>query len=130
MKPAARLITLITCCAILASATAAFASDNAFREVFEDAFYGGAAGALVGAALLAFTRKPANHLDYMGYGAASGVLVGSVYGVAKSTRALAQIDNGSIRFALPTILPDLGESPASRQTNITWRAALLRGTFW
>jgi len=130
MKSAARLITLITCCAMLTSAASAFASDNAFREVFEDAFYGGAAGALVGAALLAFTKKPADHLDYLGYGAASGVLVGSAYGVAKSARSLAQIDKGSIKFALPTVLPDLTESPATRQTTITWRAELLRGTFW
>ncbi|KAB0665405.1 hypothetical protein F6V25_10010 [Oryzomonas japonica] len=129
MKPMARLISLITCCTVLATATSALAGDNAFREVFEDAFYGGAAGALVGAALLAFAKKPADHLDYMAYGAASGVLVGSAYGLVKSTRSLAQIDNGSIKFALPTVLPDLSESPASRQTTITWRAELLRGTF-
>jgi hypothetical protein len=130
MKSTARLISLITCCAMLASAAPALASDNVFRDVFEDAFYGGAAGALVGAALLAFTRKPANHLDYMGYGAASGVLVGSAYGLVTSARSLAQLDNGIIRFAMPTVLPDFSDSPASRQTNITWRAALLRGTFW
>lgn len=130
MKSMARLVSMITCCAVLATATSALAGDNAFREVFEDAFYGGAAGALVGAALMAFTKKPADHLDYMAYGAASGVLVGSAYGLVKSTRSLARIDNGSIRFALPTVLPDLGESPSSRQTTITWRAELLRGTFW
>ncbi|QEM70086.1 hypothetical protein FO488_01740 [Geobacter sp. FeAm09] len=126
----ARLISLLTCCAVLATATSALAGDNAFREVFEDAFYGGAAGALVGAALMAFAKKPADHLDYMAYGAASGVLVGSAYGLVKSTRSLARMDNGSIKFALPTVLPDLGESPATRQTTITWRAELLRGTFW
>jgi hypothetical protein len=115
---------------MLASAAPAFADDNAFRDVFEDALYGGAAGTLVGAALLAFTRKPANHLDYMGYGAASGVLVGSAYGVVISARSLAQIDHGIIRFAMPTVFPDFSDSPASRQTNITWRASLLRGTFW
>jgi len=130
MKSMARFISLIICCAMLASAATAFASDNAFRDIFEDAFYGGAAGALVGAALLAFTKKPANHLDYLGYGAASGVLVGSVYGVVKSASSLAQIDNGIVRFAMPTVFPDLSDSPASRQTNITWRASLLRGTFW
>jgi hypothetical protein len=130
MKSTARLISFITCCAILASAAPVLAGDNAFRDIFEDAFYGGAAGALVGGALLAFTKKPANHLDYIGYGTASGVLVGSAYGVVKSAKALAQIDNGTIKFALPTVIPDLGDSPASRQTNITWRAALLRGTFW
>ena len=125
-----RVISLITCCAMLASAAPAFAGDNTFRDIFEDAFYGGAAGALVGAALLAFTKKPANHLDYMGYGAATGVLVGSAYGVVKSAKSLAEIDSGNIKFAMPTIIPDLSDSTDSRQTSITWRASLLRGTFW
>jgi hypothetical protein len=113
----------------LTTATAAFASDNTFREIFQDAFYGGAVGTLVGAALLAFTKKPADHLDYMAYGAASGVLVGAAFGVTKSARSLAELDNGRVRIAMPTIIPDLVESPVTRQTTITWRADLLRGTF-
>lgn len=131
MKKTARLISLITCCAMLASAVPALAGDSTIRDIFEDALYGGAAGALVGAALLIFLKKPADHLDYMAYGAASGVLVGTAYGVVKSTRSLAQIDNGTVKFALPTVYPDLGDSQSSsHQTSITWRATFLRGTFW
>jgi len=129
MKSTARLVSLITCCAVLATAVPAFAGDSAFLDMFEDACYGGAAGALVGAALLAFAKKPADHLDDMGYGAASGVLVGAVYGVAKSAKSLAQTDKGVVRFAMPTVYPDVSDSLSSRQTYITWRASLLRGTF-
>ena len=129
MKRMNRIICLMTLVSIFTTATASFASDNTLREVFQDAFYGGAIGTLVGAALLAFTKKPANHLENIGYGAAVGVLFGTAYGVTKSARSLAEIDNGRVRIAMPTIIPDLVESSATRQTTITWRAEILRGTF-
>lgn len=123
-----RLIALICSLSVL-TATSSFAADNTFEEIFKDAFYGGAAGALVGAALMAFTKKPADHLDYMAYGGAAGVLVGASYGLAKSARSLAEINNGNVRIAIPTVIPDLIESPVTRQTTIAWRADILRGTF-
>ena len=124
-----KVAALMTLASILCASTSACAEDNAFRDTFQSAFYGGAVGALVGAALLAFTRKPADHLDYMGIGAAAGVLAGTAYGVGKATRALASIENGRFKMAIPTVIPDLTESPASKQTVVSWRADILRGTF-
>lgn len=124
-----RLIALMTLVGMLGVATSAWADDNAFRTTFESAFYGGAVGTLVGAALMVFTHKPADHLDYMGYGAAVGVLAGTAYGVAKSSRSLASIENGNLKIAMPTIIPELVESPGTRQTTLSWRADILRGTF-
>lgn len=129
MKRMNRIICLMTLVSIFTTSTASFASDNTLREVFQDAFYGGAIGTLVGAALLAFTKKPVNHLENIGYGAAVGVLFGTAYGVTKSARSLAEIDNGRVRIAMPTIIPDFIESSATRQTTITWRAEILRGSF-
>jgi hypothetical protein len=129
MKFIHRLTALLTICVMLASASVACADDNVFRETFRDAFYGGAVGTLVGAALMAFTKKPADHLDYMALGAASGVLAGAAYGFTKSARALATIDNGNVRIAMPTIIPDVAESPSTKQTVVTWRANIIRGTF-
>ena len=129
MKYLPRLATLLTILALLAGASTACAEENTFREMFQDAFYGGAVGTLVGAAIMAFTKKPANHLDYMAYGAAAGVLTGATYGLARSARSLATINNGKVKIALPTIIPDLVNSPSSKQTVICWRADLLRGTF-
>ena len=57
----------------IAISTPSFAADSALKEIFEDGFYGGLTGTLVGAALLAFTSKPGDHLDYLGVGAAIGV---------------------------------------------------------
>lgn len=129
MKRMNRIICMMTLVSIFTSATSSFASDNAFKEIFQNAFYGGAAGSLVGAAFMVFTKKPADHMENIGYGAAAGILVGAAYGVTKSARSLAEIDNGRVRIAMPTIIPDLVESSSNRQTTITWRAELLRGTF-
>jgi uncharacterized membrane protein YebE (DUF533 family) len=129
MKRFKKAVALMTLVSLLGVSVSAWADDNAFQTTFESAFYGAAVGALVGAALLVFTEKPADNLDYMGYGAAVGVLAGTVYGVAKSSRSLALIENGKLTIAMPTIIPELTESPATRQTIISWRADILRGTF-
>jgi len=130
MKLLKRTIALATLFAMLGASTTAFAVDeNAFRETFTSAFYGLSVGALVGTALMVFTRKPADHLDYIGFGAAAGALAGTVYGVARSARSFASIENGSVKIAMPTIIPDLVESPATRQMNVSFRADILRGTF-
>ncbi len=128
MKRIIRLTSLLTLISML-SVTTSFASDSAFKEIFQDSLYGGAAGALVGAAFMAFTKKPADHLEDLGLGAGIGILAGATYGIAKSARSLAEIDNGRVRIAVPTIIPDLSESPVTKQTTITWRAEILRGTF-
>jgi len=124
-----RLGALLTLFTLLTGASTAFAAENTLHEMFKDALYGGAVGTLVGAAIMAFASKPANHLEYMGYVAAAGVLTGATFGWAKSSSALATIDNGKVKLSLPTVIPDLVESPATKQTAICWRASLLRGTF-
>ena len=130
MKHFRKSIAVMTLVAMLGASTTAFAVDeNAFRETFTSAFYGLSVGALVGTALMVFTHKPADHLDYIGFGAAAGTLAGTVYGVARSSRSFASVENGKVKIAMPTIVPDLVESPATKQMNVTFRADLLRGTF-
>jgi hypothetical protein len=105
------------------------AAEGVFKEVFQDALYGGLTGALVGAAVLAFTHKPGEHLDYMGYGAAGGVLVGAAVGIMSTARSLAEVDHGKVRFAIPTIIPDFQEANSKGQTAYVVNAQLLRGNF-
>lgn len=78
---------------------------------------------------MVFKTKPLDHLDYIAYGAASGVLVGTAYGLAKSARAFAEVENGRVKIALPTVIPELVVSPASGRTTVAWKADLIRGTF-
>ena len=129
MKRFKIIVALMAFATMLVATTSACADDNVFRDTFQSAFYGGAVGALVGASLLVFTHKPADHLDYMGFGAAAGALAGTAYGVGKATRALASIENGRLKIGMPTIIPDLTESPVTKQTVVSFRANILRGTF-
>ena len=125
-----RVMVVLTAAVLLTSMSApCLAMDNVFKEIFENAFYGGLAGTLVGGALVVFTHKPADHLDRIGYGAATGVLVGATYGIVKSSRALAQMENGRVKFAMPTIMPDIQDTNSKGQTPIVFMAELIRGKF-
>src|ERR1035437_3659465 len=115
MKQVRKLIAVMTLVSLLSTASSAFASEDTLREVFTDAFYGAAIGGLVGGAIMVFQRKPFDHANYIAYGAASGVLVGTAFGLAKSARALAEVENGRVKVAFPTIIPELEVSPASGQ---------------
>ncbi len=106
-----------------------FAAENALREVFQDALYGGLTGGLVGAAVLAFTHKPGDHLDYMAVGAAVGVLAGTTYGVIQTSRAMVETNNGKVKFAIPTILPDIKDNGANGPKSIGLVAEVFRGKF-
>ncbi|MDD2850747.1 MAG: hypothetical protein PHY09_02470 [Desulfuromonadaceae bacterium] len=129
MKKFKTLFAVMTLVSLLSTTSSAFASEDTIREVFTDAFYGAAIGGLVGGALIVFTDKPADHLNYIAYGAASGVLAGTAYGLAKSARAFAEVENGRVKIAMPTIMPELVASPSSGQMTVAWKAELLRGTF-
>lgn len=87
---------------MVSSALSASAAESQMRTTFNDAFYGGLAGALVGGAILIFKEDPEDHLDYIGYGFGAGVLVGAAYGLVRSTKALAQIEDGRLAINLPT----------------------------
>lgn len=110
-------------------ATPCLAAENTFKSFFQDCFYGGLSGALVGAAVLAFTKKPSSHFDYIGYGAAGGVMVGAAYGAVVATRSLAEVENGKVQFAVPTIRPEIREANSKGQTSIVATAELIRGRF-
>lgn len=129
MKQIRKIVVVMTLVSLLTSASSALASDNTIREVFTDAFYGAAIGGLVGGAFMVFQDKPFDHLNYVAYGAASGVLVGTAYGLAKSARAFAEVENGKVKLAFPTIVPELTVSPSTHQTAVAWKTDLIRGTF-
>ena len=130
MKQIRKFVAVITLVSLLSTASSAFAADDTLVEVFTDAFYGAAIGGLVGGAILVIAEKqPLKHLNYVAYGAASGILAGTAYGLVKSARAFAEVENGRVKVAFPTIIPELVVSPASGQTTVAWKTDLIRGTF-
>jgi hypothetical protein len=107
-----------------------FAVESAFKELFQDSFYGGLTGSLIGAAVMAFAKRPGNHLEYMGYGAAGGVLAGAAIGAFRIAKSLAEMDEqGKVRFAIPAIIPDFRDANSKGQTSYVINADLLSGKF-
>ena len=125
-----KLLAVITAVTILSSVSVPCqAADNPFVDTFQSALYGGLAGALVGGALLVFAKHPGDHLDYIAYGGAGGVIVGAVYGVAKASKSLAEYENGKVKFAIPTVVPELRQNAGNGATSVVFNTQLVRGTF-
>jgi hypothetical protein len=106
-----------------------FAQEDRVQEVLTNSLYGGLAGVLVGAVVLAFTNKPGDHLDYLAFGAAGGAPAGATYALVKSPRPMAELDNGKVTIGVPTIVPDIRDTNSRGQTPVVIMAELFRGNF-
>ena len=120
---------LLTATLITSLAVPCSAAESAFQEAFSNAFYGGLLGGLAGTALLVFVKKPADHVNYIYYGAAGGVLVGTAYGLAKSSKSLVSIENGNVKVAMPTIRPELQDTNSKGGKALMVSADLFRTSF-
>ena len=105
------------------------AADSAFRDVLDNSLYGGLVGVLVGGALLAFTHKPSEHLDYLSVGAASGILAGVAYTLAVQSRSLVSIEDSKVKFAVPTVMPEFQQTGVRGPASVMLKAELLSGKF-
>ena len=123
------IIILLSTCLLTSLAAPCVAAENVFRDLFENSLYGGLAGTLVGGALLVFTKKPSDHLDYLAVGAATGVLAGVTYSVVKQSRSLVAIEDGNVKLAIPTVIPELQETGTKGMALVMLRAELIRGKF-
>lgn len=127
MKNVMRVVSLVLSVALsLCWSVPCRAAESVFKQVFTDSFYGGLSGTLVGAAALAFAKRPGDHLDYMAYGAATGVLVGAAYGLG---RAMVEMEHSRVSLSIPTIIPDIKDTNSKGQTPIVVMAELLHGKF-
>jgi len=83
------------------------AYENDVQEVLQSSFYGGLTGALIGAAFLAFRDEPGDHLEDISVGAGVGVILGTLYGIGKTTRAFVEVQDGALAFQLPSLQLDV-----------------------
>jgi len=102
MKQAVVVLLLVSMTFMVLPATAR-AYENDVQEVLQSSFYGGLTGALIGAAFLAFRDRPRDHLKDISVGAGIGVILGTLYGIGKTTQAFVEVQDGSIAFHLPSI---------------------------
>ncbi len=102
------------------------AAENAFKGVLDDPMYGGLSGSLVGATVMAFANKQVENLDYMAYGAATGVMVGAAYSIGK---ALVVMENGKMKLSMPIVIPDIQDTNSNGKTPVVFMAEVIRGKF-
>lgn len=122
-------VVLVAVAMIMTSALPAAAEDSAMKEIFRDALYGGLAGTLIGAATLIFTKKPSDHLVNLAIGGGAGAVAGAGYGVIKTSKALAQFENGRVKFAVPTIMPEVRDVNYHGDKAVVVNAEIFRGVF-
>jgi len=98
-----RRIAIIGIVAALACAPRAQAADYEVQNVFEDAVYGAGIGAIVGLGFALIGNQSAKGtMSYILTGTGVGIIAGTAYGVYVNTHAAAEIEDGKVRFALPT----------------------------
>jgi hypothetical protein len=103
------------------------AAESDVKMIFADGFYGGLAGALVGAAFMAFSDHPKDHWNNVAIGAGIGVLAGTLYGVGRASRAFAEIHDGELTVQAPTIRLNLHSGVKGNRPGLS--ADLLRIPF-
>jgi len=90
------LLVIIFC---LIFNTLAFAVETAGEVVFRDAIYGAAIGGILAGA--AYLIDQDHFAKKLGTGVAIGTIAGVLYGIYENT-AIAEIENGKVKFAFPT----------------------------
>ncbi len=124
----ARVILFALLVTVSGSLTCFASEDSLSTAVFKDSMIGSLAGGLVGAAVLAITRKPGQHLEYIAYGAAGGAVAGGAYGLFKKQTSLVAINGDTVSIDVPLIMPDVQEK-GTRGTTLTIMAELISGKF-
>lgn len=108
----------------------AFADDTVImKNIFMDSAYGGAVGALIGVGFMLLSDKPADHWNYVAFGAGGGILAGAAIGLASSTKALAEIENGKVTFNVPEVKTDILQDKRDEKTEVVQTLSLLRYNF-
>lgn len=105
----------------------ASAGDYEVANVMDDALYGAGVGGLVGLGLMLLSTNPTNNWSYLTQGIGVGIIAGAAYGVYRSSRAFAQIEDGQMNLGMPTPQFSLQETPVGLA--LTAKADFIAGTF-
>ncbi|MBI5561076.1 MAG: hypothetical protein HY883_07375 [Deltaproteobacteria bacterium] len=78
-----RVIAAVILALFLLSPAYSYAGD-VMEGTLHDSLYGGIIGALAGAAIMAVSSNPGDHVEYIPIGGAIGVLAGTAYGFSRN----------------------------------------------
>ncbi|WP_038248973.1 hypothetical protein [Ghiorsea bivora] len=80
----------------------ASAGDYEVANVMDDALYGAGVGGMVGLGLMLLSTSPTSNWNYLTQGVGVGIIAGAAYGVYRSSRAFAQVEDGQINLGMPS----------------------------
>lgn len=102
-----RKITIVAVIVSILAFSAQAKAEDTLQVTLRDALYGGALGALAGAAILFLTKHPGDHLEYIPTGIGIGILGGAAYGLASNElvvrKAAGEVEGGKFSLNMPTI---------------------------
>ncbi len=96
------LQVLLVAAALALVPAKASAGDYEVANVMDDALYGAGVGGLVGLGLMLISTSPTSNWNYVTQGVGVGIIAGAAYGVYRSSRAFAQVEDGQINLGMPT----------------------------
>ena len=73
-------------------------------DVLRSGLFGGLIGTMVGGAILLLINNSGDHLEVLGYGAGSGIILGTVYGLTQiHQNYFVEFDQGELSWNLPSV---------------------------
>jgi len=115
---------LIALALVFSFAGNAIAFETGGSLIMKDTLFGAVTGAVIGAAIMAFTSEPDENLEYIAYGAACGSIGGMFFGLYEAT-ALVELEDGEMKIAMPTI----GTSNLGTKSTLNPSVDLVKVTF-
>ncbi len=97
----------------------ASAGDYEVQNVMDDAMYGAGVGAMVGLGLMLLTDKPTDNWNYITRGLGVGIIGGAAYGIFRSSKAFAEVEDGQINLGVPSPEFTLRQTPAGMDLVMT-----------
>ena len=120
-------VMIVTAMLALLPVQQAVAADYEVANVMDDALYGAGVGGLVGLGLMLLSNKPLDHRDYITRGVGIGIIAGAAYGVMRSSRSFATLEDGQIHLGVPT--PELAVIETLEGFDLGIKTNLISGSF-
>ncbi len=105
----------------------AAAGDYEVANVMDDALYGAGVGGMVGLGVMLLSDKPSDNWNYVSRGVGVGIIAGAAYGLFRSSQALAQVEDGRIKYGIPS--PELAFQETPAGLDLVVKTDLIRGSF-
>jgi len=121
------LKTVVVAATLMFAPIQASSADYEVQNVMDDALYGAGVGAMVGLGLLLLSDVPSDNFGYISRGAGIGIIAGAAYGVFRSSRSFAQVEDGEIYLGVPS--PEFALRETAAGLDLVMKTDLIRGKF-